>query len=206
MTNERRADLSALRNGDAQAIQDALSHYAPWLRLLARHQVETQFQRKFDPSDVAQQAMIEALGSFESFEGKTEAELAAWLRKILAHVLSHEVRRFRGTKKRDMAREQSLDHDLEQTAIRFRSRLAANDPSPSAQAINRELEFELAKALEHLSEDYREVIILRNLEGLPHEEIAKRIGRSPGATRMLWVRALAELRSKMQPDSRPNGL
>jgi len=198
MTAERRTDLSALRNGDGQAIADALAHYAPWLRLLARHQVETQFQQKFDPSDVAQQAMIEALGSFESFEGETEAELAAWLRKILAHVLSHEVRRFRGTKKRDLAREQSLDQQLEQTAIRLRSGLAAKDPSPSARAVHREQEFELAEALERLSEDYREVIILRNLEGLPHEEVAKRIGRSPGATRMLWVRALAELRSKMR--------
>lgn len=200
MASERPSDLSALRNGDREAIQHALTRYAPWLRLLARHQVESRFRQKFDPSDVAQQAIVEALGSFRSFEGKTEAELAAWLRKILAHVLAHEVRRLRGTRKRDIAREESLDRELRETAARFRSTLAATDPSPSACAANRELEFELASALERLPDDYREVIILRNLEGLPHEEVASRLGRSPGATRMLWVRALARLRSELQPD------
>jgi len=199
MTEDRPSDLSAMRNGDHEAIQNVLTRYAPWLRLLARHQVESQFQRKFDPSDVAQQALVEALGSFGSFEGESEAELAAWLRKILAHVLAHEVRRFRGTKKRDIAREQSLDRQLEQTATRFRASMAATDPSPSSRAGNRELEFELAQALERLPEKYREVIILRNLEDLSHEEVAARMGRSPGATRMLWVRALTRLKSELNP-------
>ena len=45
-----------------------------------------------------------------------------------------------------------------------------------------------------LSDEHREVIILRNMQGLPHEEVARRMGRSVGAVRMLWVRALAEVR------------
>jgi RNA polymerase sigma-70 factor (ECF subfamily) len=48
-----------------------------------------------------------------------------------------------------------------------------------------------------LPEDFREVIVLRNLEGLPHEAVARRMGRSPGAVRMLWVRALARLREEL---------
>ena len=54
---------------------------------------------------------------------------------------------------------------------------------------------QLADVLAALPDDYREVIILRNLEGLSHAEIAQRLNRSPGAVRMLWVRALAALRT-----------
>ena len=59
----------------------------------------------------------------------------------------------------------------------------------------------LADVLARLPADHREVIILRTLEGLPHEEVARRMGRTPGAVRMLWVRALAGLRAAMNPSS-----
>ena len=55
----------------------------------------------------------------------------------------------------------------------------------------------LAEALARLPDDAREVILLRNLEGLSHEAIAERMERSPGAVRMLWVRALARLRDEV---------
>ena len=45
------------------------------------------------------------------------------------------------------------------------------------------------KCSRRLPDDYREVLILRNLEGLSHEEVAQRMGRDVGAVRMLWVRA-----------------
>ena len=55
----------------------------------------------------------------------------------------------------------------------------------------------LADVLARLPEDYREVIVLRNLEGLSHEEVAHRMGRGIGAVRMLWVRALSRLRREL---------
>ena len=53
----------------------------------------------------------------------------------------------------------------------------------------------LADRLAQLPEDYREVLVLRNLQGLAFEEVAQRIDRSVGATRMLWLRAIEKLRS-----------
>jgi RNA polymerase sigma-70 factor (ECF subfamily) len=50
---------------------------------------------------------------------------------------------------------------------------------------------------EDLPDDYRTVIMNRNLEDLSHEEVAERMNRTPGAVRMLWLRALAELRAKI---------
>ena len=63
------------------------------------------------------------------------------------------------------------------------------DPSasPSAHAVRREQAVLLADALEKLPADYREVFILRNLEHIPFDEVAARMGRSPG-DRVLWKR------------------
>ena len=60
--------------------------------------------------------------------------------------------------------------------------------SPSQHVMRQEQNVQLAEALEQLPADYREVIVLRHLEGLSHEEVAQRMGRTPGAIRMLWMR------------------
>jgi RNA polymerase sigma-70 factor (ECF subfamily) len=122
--------------------------------------------------------------------------LLAWLRQVLAHVLGHEFRRYAGTQQRDVAREVSLEQSLAQSSQRLGDMLAVSGSSPSQQAVRHEQEVMLAEVLVRLPDDYREVLILRNLEGLSHEEIAERMGRGVGAVRMLWVRALARLRKE----------
>jgi RNA polymerase sigma-70 factor (ECF subfamily) len=190
--------LDALRQGDTAAQGEILLRYRPWLRLLARLQLDPQLQGKFDASDLVQQTLLEACRALPQFRGQTEAELVAWLRQILAHVLAHEVRRYRGTRQRDPAREVSLEQALAESSQRLGAMLAAPGSSPSQQAVRREQEVLLAEVLARLPEDYREVIILRNLEGLSHEEIARRMDRGVGAVRMLWVRALARLRQEVE--------
>lgn len=189
--------LSAFRAGDRSAADVLLRRFEPWLKLMARVQWESRFHAKFDPSDVVQQAMIEALKAAGQFRGTTENEFAAWLRQILAHALAHEIRRYAGTAKRNLAREVPLEQELTQASQQLGDLLAATGTSPSQQVVHREQSVWLADVLERLPEDLREVILLRNLEGLPHEEIARRMGRSPGAVRMLWVRALARLRADL---------
>ena len=61
------------------------------------------------------------------------------------------------------------------------------------EAVRREQNDQLNRALERLSPDYREVLTLRHLQGKPFDEIAARMGRSAGAVRMLWMRALEQL-------------
>lgn len=190
--------LTAFRGGDAEAGNQLLKRYECSLELLARLQIESRFNAKFDPSDVVQQTMLEAVRAFPQFRGTSEAEFAAWLRQILAHTLAHEIRRYRGTQKRDVDREMPLDQQLTQTWQRLGDVLVASGTSPSQKADKREREVLLAELLGRLPEDYRQVIILRNLEGLSHEEIARRMSRKPGAVRMLWVRALARLREEAE--------
>jgi RNA polymerase sigma-70 factor (ECF subfamily) len=187
--------LQAVRQGDVTAQGALLARYQAWLRLLARLQIDTRFQGKFSESDVVQQTLLEACRDLPQFRGQTEAELLAWLRQILAHVLAHEVRRYAGTQQRDLDREVSLEDELARSSQRLAQVLGGDDSSPSAKAVAHEHEVLLADVLARLPEDHREVIVLRILEGLPHEEVARRMGRSTGAVRMLWVRALARLRA-----------
>lgn len=194
--------IAEFRTGDVSAGDALLRRYEPWLKLLARVQLESRFRAKFDPSDVVQQAMLEAVRALSQFRGRTEGEFAAWLRQILTHALAHEIRLYAGTAKRDLAREVHLDQELTQTSQRLGDVLAATGTSPSQAVVKREQSVLLAEVLDRLPEDFREVIILRNLEGLPHEEVARRMGRSAGATRMLWVRALARLREELAGASR----
>lgn len=189
--------LAALRQGDADALGRLLSRYQPWLQLLARLQIDQRLQGKVGASDVVQQTLLEACRALPQFRGETEAELKAWLRQILAHVLGHEFRRYKGTQQRDLGREVSLEQALAESSLRLEQMLADADPSPSGQAVQREEELRLADVLARLPEDYREVIILRNLQGLSHEEVAQRMDRGVGAVRMLWVRALARLREEL---------
>jgi RNA polymerase sigma-70 factor, ECF subfamily len=190
--------LAAFRAGRVEAGGELLRRFEAWLKLLARLEIDTQYRGKFDESDVVQQVLLEAVRDLPKFRGLTEAEFTAWLRRILAHVLAHEFRRYRGTQKRDIRQEVSLDQTLQRSSERLGQMLAASISSPSQQAVRGEQELLLADVLDRLPADYREVIILRNLEDLSHEEVARRMGRNVGAVRMLWVRALARLREEVQ--------
>jgi RNA polymerase sigma-70 factor (ECF subfamily) len=176
---------------------ESLQRYRDWLVLLARLHIDNRLRGKLDASDVAQLALMEAVRAWPGFRGESEAELLGWLHGILAHVLAHEVRRYAGTQQRDVGREVSLEQELAASSARMGEMLAAEQTSPSAAAARREESLVLADALARLPADYREVIVLRNLEGLSHEEVAKRLGRGVGAVRMLWVRALARLRQEL---------
>lgn len=190
--------IQQFREGLSAAGDQLLRNYEPYLKLLARVQMESRFAAKFDPSDLAQQAMIQAVRDFKSFRGKTDAEFAAWLRQILAHVLAHEIRRYSGTQKRDLGREMSLDQTINESAQRLADILPATATSPAQAVVRQERQVQLAQALERLPEEYREIIILRHMEGLSHDQIAARMNRNTGAIRMLWVRALARLRLEME--------
>lgn len=178
----------------------ALLQYQPWLQLLARLEIESRFAGKFSASDAVQQTLLEAWRGWDAFRGEGDAGRRAWLRGILAHQLAHLGRAF-VAQKRDLARECSLDVSLAHTSLRLAGLLAADQTSPSAPLQAEEKSLELARVLESLPEDYRQVIILRNLEELPYEAIADRMQRTPGAIRMLWLRALAALQEQVRSSS-----
>ncbi len=161
-------------------------------------QIGQRLQGKVDPADVVQETFLEAHRQFPQFRGTSEAEMAAWLRRILAGQLALLVRRYIGTKARDMNLERELGAQLDQSSEAIDRGLAASISTPSQRASRREQAVLLADALGRLPEDYREVIILRHLEGIAFADVAARMGRSVDSVQKLWVRALGSLRSTME--------
>src|SRR5581483_90503 len=86
----------------------SLARFRPYLRLLAGLQLDSRLQAKLDPSDLVQETLLKAHENLGQFRGHTDAELAAWLRTILANSLAEAARRY-GAAKRDPGREQSLE-------------------------------------------------------------------------------------------------
>jgi len=176
---------------------DYLSKYHAWLRLMARLQLDPRWGRKFDASDVAQQTLLEAWKAESQFRGTSEPERIAWLRTILGRVISREVRHYAGTLKRDPSRELDLAASLDRSSIMLAGLLVDNAASPSVDADNREQQMIIAEVLESLPEEYREVIVLRNLKGLSHADVALQLNRTESGVRMLWLRALKHLRKEV---------
>jgi RNA polymerase sigma-70 factor (ECF subfamily) len=171
-----------------------LEAYRNYLRLLARTGIDTSLQGKADPSDLVQETLLKAHQHFDQFRGRSESELIAWLRQILANNLADLARRYYETGARQVGREQSLEQALLASSAAMGRLLAGEGGSPSASAERREMAVVLADALAELGDDHREVLVLRSLQERDWDEVARRLGRSPGAARMLWARALKQLR------------
>jgi RNA polymerase sigma-70 factor (ECF subfamily) len=92
---------------------------------------------------------------------------------------------------RNLRRQVSLEDLLEQDGAQ--QAVAASLPSPSSLAVRCERGVLLADALAELPPDSREVFVLHHIEPIPFNETAVRMGRSPGASRVLWTRAMRRL-------------
>jgi len=190
--------ISDARRGDKSSIGALLQQYRNYLLVLATTQIEHRLQPRVSPSDVVQETMLRAHKYFAQFRGTTELELLAWLRQILVNNLAKFVEQHVLAARRDVRREVSIERlgaALEQSTVQLAALLPAAGKSPSMAVQQREEAVLLADRLAQLSKSYREVLVLRNLQGLPFDEVAQRIDRSVGATRMLWLRAIEKLRA-----------
>ena len=189
--------LSQARQGNHQQLGLLLQLYRNYLTILAAAQLDARLRRRISPSDLVQEAMLGAYRDFATFRGGTERELLGWLRQILIHCLHHAYEAHVRAVRRDVRREISLDEvdrSLDRSAARLANVLAHDGSSPSGQFRQRERSVEVADKLAQLRPDYREVLVLRNLQGLSFEEVAERMDRRPGAVRMLWLRAIEKFR------------
>jgi RNA polymerase sigma-70 factor (ECF subfamily) len=195
--------ISRARRGSKSSLGSLLEQYRNYLVVLAATQLEKRLQPRVSPSDVVQETMLRAHKNFAQFRGTTEPELLAWLRQILVNNLARFVEQHVLAARRDVRREVSIERlgvALEQSTIQLAALVPEKGKSPSMAVQQREEAVVLADRLARLPKDYREVLVLRNLQGLPFEEVASRIGRSVGATRMLWLRAIEKLRTHYSQD------
>ncbi len=190
--------LARARGGDTAALGELLDAAADYLCLLARLQIRWRLQGKVDPADVVQDVCLEAHRHFAGFRGSSEAEFVGWLRQILSARSANVVRHYLGTQGRDPRLERELADEADRSSRMLDGALADSISTPSAQAAKRERGVALADALARLPTDYREAVVLRNLEGLSFPDAAQRMGRSVDSVQKLWVRALARLRDELK--------
>jgi RNA polymerase sigma-70 factor, ECF subfamily len=188
--------IHASRAGDRQALGKLLDLYAACLRVAARQQLSPQLAARVGASDLVQETCLEACRHIDTFAGTTRREFSGWLEAILRTRVQMAVRDNLGRQKRDLRREQSL------AVAGLSGVLSANDPSASTLAMQGEEILFLAEALEELSEDHRLAIRLRYLEGLPLDQMALRLERSPVATIGLLKRAVRALRERLHAERR----
>lgn len=189
--------LTLARAGDANALGQLLAWYVNYLTILATTQLDRRLQRRVSPSDVVQEVLLAAHRDFCDFRGQCQAELMGWLRQILINTLHRAFARHVKAGKRDIRREVSMDQvsrQLEESAYNLAAMIPAQGDSPSAAIRAREDAVELADQLSKIRPQYRQVIVLRVIQGLSFEEIAEEMGRTSGAVRMLWLRALEAFR------------
>jgi len=186
--------IEGARTGTEADLGPLLDLYRNYLRLLARLEIGRRLQGKLDASDLVQETFLEAHRNFALFQGSSEGQFVSWLRQILAAKVANLLRHYFGTQGRDVRLEQQLALELDNSSRGLAEKLAASLSTPSQQAVRREQAVLLADALQRLPEDYREVIVLRHLEGHSFPEVARQMGRSVDSVQKLWLRALARLR------------
>ena len=190
--------LVLAKAGDGAALGRLLERYRNYMGLLVRLQVGRRLRRKVDVEDLLQEVWLEIHRKIVTFRGSSEREFLMWVRRMIGSILANQVRHFLGTKCRDLRLERALVDELNESSRALNRSLIAPQSTPSQQAVRREQAVILADALQGLPEDYREVIILRQLEGLSFPDVARRLGRTEDSVKNVWLRALARLRRTLE--------
>jgi RNA polymerase sigma-70 factor (ECF subfamily) len=179
---------------DAGAVLQRIERYRDYLRLLARCQLDARLRAKIDPSDVVQQTLVKAVQNHAQFRGENDAELAGWLRRILANTMTDAVRKFQ----REVNLQYSLENAVEASSQKLEAWLAADQSTPSERSAQHEQLQELAAALGRLPDDQRTVVELHHIQRLSVAEIAAELGRTESSIAGLLRRGLKALRTELK--------
>lgn len=174
--------------------------YRSYLKLLADLQLNPQLKVKEYASDIVQQTMLEAHRDFAGFRGKSDAELRAWLKKILMHNLLSVAKHY-GRDKRAAGRELSLQDQLNQSSALLHRQLVADQTSPSMKLMKQERAEQLADALLKLLDDEQSAVVLKHFHNWSVAEIAQHLGRTQEAVAGLLRRGLKKLRDHLSDEN-----
>lgn len=173
--------------GDREALTRLLERFLPELRAFVRLRAGPKLRQRESPDDLVQSVCREVLADLSGFDYRSEQAFKSWLFVSALHKVQDKARYWAAEKRAERGPGGGGDGDP-QLRSGYASLL-----SPSRVAIGREDVARLERAFDELSDEHREVITLHRIVGLGHEQIADRMGKSPGATRVLLHRAIARL-------------
>lgn len=177
-----------------------LDDYRGRLRALVELRLNAMVRRRVDPSDILQEAMVDASRRLPEYLRHPEIPFYVWLRSLTKQRIAEAHRRNLGAQQRDMFREVSIDDPFcpTITSADLAARLVGHFTSPSHAAMRIEQRLALQVALEGLSEIDREILVMRHFEELSNSEAAAALGLKPTAANNRYLRALTRLRAALE--------
>jgi RNA polymerase sigma-70 factor, ECF subfamily len=179
--------LHRAKGGSSEALNYLYDRCAGRLLALIRLRLGRDLRARLESRDILQATLLKSLEHLEDLDGTETRSLMGWLARIAEHEIRDRADYF-GRQRRDAAREVPIEDEalppaLTRSAL---SRLVLDEESERLEA-----------ALESLSPEHREVILLRKFEELSFGEIGQRMGKSSDAARMLFARAMTALTLKL---------
>ena len=192
---EAEETLCLLRNaldGDQQAFDQLFARYRAYLHQVVELRLDANLRRRVDASDIVQEAQLEAARRLAHYLERPHIPLRLWLRQIAYDRVLKMRRRHMQTKRRSMRRELPLP---ERSSVQLARQLLAGGTTPTQHVVRSELGRRVRQAVAKLPEGDREILLMRNFEGLSNQDVAGVLGIEPAAASKRYGRALLRLRT-----------
>jgi len=190
--------VSSAQKGDRSALEQLCSVYAERIRRIVRMRVGPELRAQLESMDLVQDAMIAAVAGLKDFRHHDDGDFMRWLAKIAENRIRDRVDHIHAAK-RDIRRQVPIeDRENESSNCKPYLSVPVVTTTPSVLLARREDLDRLEKAMDRLKYDYREVLLLAKIEGLPHEQIAERMNKSPAAVAKLLSRAIVALANEFE--------
>jgi RNA polymerase sigma-70 factor (ECF subfamily) len=183
--------LQQARAGDRRAFELLFSRYRDYLRQVVELRLDARLRPRVDPSDVVQETQMEAFRRLADYLEREPMPFRLWLRKTAQERLGMAHRQHLGAARRAVDREVHLP---DQSSWQLAGQYLAPGSTPSQHVSRRELIQEVQQAVAQLSSADREILLLRNLEGLSNQEAAHVLDIEPATASQRYGRALLRLR------------
>jgi RNA polymerase sigma-70 factor (ECF subfamily) len=187
---ETEALLRRVRDGDRDAVDQLFARHRGYLNQFVALFLDPKLRPRVDPSDVVQDAQLEAVRRLAAYLEQPVLPFRLWLRQITRDRLLKLRRHHLGTARRAVEREVPLP---DRSSLDLAGQLLAAGSTPSQQVDRENLARRLRRALAQLPEADREVLLMRNFEGLSYQEVAYLLDIDPAAARKRHGRALVRL-------------
>ncbi|HZU37836.1 MAG TPA: sigma-70 family RNA polymerase sigma factor [Gemmataceae bacterium] len=198
--------LRRVAAGDQRVWGELLMAHRERLRTMVALRLDRRLKGRIDPSDVIQEAFLDASRQVADYVKDPTIPFFLWLRLVTSQRLVALHRRHLGTQARNAGRDVALFHGPypEASSAALAERLLGRDTRPSEAAVRAERAVRLQEGLNALEPLDREVLALRHFEQLSNAEAAQVLGVAPAAASKRYVRALQRLKEVLQ--TMPGGL
>jgi RNA polymerase sigma-70 factor (ECF subfamily) len=181
--------------GESKPLGELLQRHRDRLHRMVGLRLDRRLQGRIDPSDVIQDASVEAAARLPEYANNPTMPFFLWLRLLTGQRLQILHRRHLGAQMRDASREAGLHRGMpEATSLALAAQLLGRDTRPSEAAMRAERKIRLQQALSSMDPLDREALALRHFEQLTTAEAAQVLGITPAAAGKRYLRALERLR------------